>query len=74
LLDDLRPGDLIRIESGLFDVEEGKALYVGDFLYDSVSKKIIVLDNYANANSELQEKLPVKLEKKLAIGSKVKHQ
>ena len=57
-----------------FEAEEGKALYVGDFIYDAKGKKIIVLDSYSYAKTQLESKLPVPLEKALAKGSKVKYQ
>ncbi len=57
-----------------FEAEEGKATYVGDFIYDSENKKIIILDNYSYVKTQLDNKLPVPLEKALARGSKVKYQ
>lgn len=56
-----------------FNVEEGKALYLGDFVYDSDSDKILVIDNYEQAKNELAGKVNVSIEKSLAKGSKVKY-
>ncbi len=56
-----------------FDVEEGRAFYVGDFVYDLKDNKIIVLDNYEHAKQELSNKANVVIEKALAKGSKVKY-